>query len=116
MELFNKKGIKPMLIAEQREPFNSENYLFELKFDGIRCIGYFDNDSVDFRNKRDMKLSSLFPELQEIYKQIKKKCILDGELIVTINGKPDFYEVQRRAILRDSFKIKLAADKLPATC
>lgn len=113
MDIFEKKGIKPMLIAEQKEPFNSSDYIFELKFDGIRSIAYFDENTVDIRNKRDMELNSLFPELHNIYKQVKHKCILDGELIVTVNGKPDFYEVQRRAVLRDPFKIKLAAAKLP---
>lgn len=115
MDLYDKKCINPMLIAEQKEPFNSEDYIFELKFDGIRCIAYFDNSSVDLRNKKDVKIGPLFPELNDIYKQVNQKCILDGELIVTVNGKPDFYEVQRRIILRDRFKIKLSADKLPAT-
>lgn len=115
MDLFDKKGIKPMLIANQQEPFNSQDYIFELKFDGIRCIAYFDDNCVDLRNKRDMKLGPLFPELNDTYKQIKYKCILDGELIVTVGGKPDFFEVQRRAILRDKFKIRLAANKLPVT-
>lgn len=115
MDLFSKKGIKPMLIANQQEPFSSEDYIFELKFDGIRCIAYLDNNYVDLRNKRDMKLGQLFPELEDLFKQVKYKCILDGELIVTVDGKPDFFEVQRRAILRDRFKIKLSANKLPVT-
>lgn len=115
MDIYDKKCIKPMLIAEQKEPFSSEDYIFELKFDGIRCIAYFDCNSVDLRNKKDVKIGPLFPELNDIYKQVKHKCILDGELIVTVNGKPDFYEIQRRVVLRDRFKIKLSADKLPAT-
>lgn len=115
MDLFSKKGIKPMLIANQQEPFSSKDYIFELKLDGIRCIAYLDNNYIDLRNKRDMKLGPLFPELEDIHKQVKYKCILDGELIVTVDGKPDFFEVQRRAILRNKFKIKLAANKLPVT-
>lgn len=45
---------------------------------------------------------------------MSKKCILDGELNVLVNGKPDFYEVQKRTLLSDPFKIQLAYTKHPA--
>jgi bifunctional non-homologous end joining protein LigD len=37
MDIFDEKGIKAMLIAEMQEAFDSEDYIFELKLDGIRC-------------------------------------------------------------------------------
>ncbi|MCD8000641.1 MAG: DNA ligase [Clostridiales bacterium] len=114
MDIFDKKAIKPMLIAEMVEPFDSPDHIYELKFDGIRCIAYIDSGGVDLRNKRDFKLLPRFPELQNIYKSIKYKCILDGELAVMINGVPDFHIVQRRSILNDPFKIELASTKTPA--
>jgi bifunctional non-homologous end joining protein LigD len=57
----------------------------------------------------------LFPELTDLYQQVKTKCILDHELLVIKNGVPDFYEVQKRALLTNPFKIKLASDKYPAS-
>ena len=57
----------------------------------------------------------LFPELEDLYKQVKVKCILDHELLVLRNGIPDFYEVQKRALMSNQFKIKLAASKYPAS-
>lgn len=104
-----------MLISKQVPAFNSSDYIYELKQDGIRCINYMDENSIDLRNKRDMILTSKFPELSEIYENVKGKAILDGELIVLKNGVPDFYELQRRVMLTDSFKIQLAAKKLPAS-
>jgi bifunctional non-homologous end joining protein LigD len=44
MDIFDEKGIKPMLIAEMQEAFDSPDYIFELKLDGIRCIAYLDKD------------------------------------------------------------------------
>lgn len=114
MDIFDSKGIKPMLIAEQVDPYDDPDSIFELKVDGIRCIAYCDNTSVDLRNKRDIKLLPRFPELVDIYKYCQKKCILDGELNILINGKPDFYEVQKRTLLSDPFKIQLAYTKHPA--
>ncbi|WP_455716847.1 ATP-dependent DNA ligase [Anaerosporobacter sp.] len=114
MDIFEAKGIKPMLISEQLEPYDDPGSIFELKLDGIRCIAYCD-DHTDLRNKRDMKLIPRFPELRDINKSCKEKCILDGELIVANNGLPDFYEVQKRTLMSDLFKIQLACSKLPAS-
>lgn len=63
-------------------------------------------------NKR---LTSKFSELSLIHKQVKNKCILDGELICLKNGVPDFYELQRRTIMTDHLKIQLSQSKHPAT-
>lgn len=114
MDLFENKGIHPMLISEQVEPYDDEDSIFELKLDGCRCIAYCDGYGVDLRNKRDRKLLPQFPELEQIYKNFRSKCILDGELIVPIGGKPDFYQLQKRILSNNPFKIEVAASKYPA--
>lgn len=116
MDIFDEKGIKPMLISEQKKAFDSPDWIYEVKLDGIRCIAYLDSeDGTDLRNKRDKKLLPHVPELYDIHKQVKRKCILDGELFILNNGVTDFYEIQRRALMTDPFKIKLSAGKFPAT-
>ncbi len=114
MDMFDEKGIHPMLISEQEEPYNDSDSIFELKLDGIRCLAYI-SDHTDLRNKRDFKLLPRFPELNEIHKHCKEKCILDGELVVLKNGVPDFYEIQKRTLMTDLFKIQLASSMLPAS-
>lgn len=42
MDLYEGKQIKPMLIGATGEAFDSPDYLYELKFDGERCIAYLD--------------------------------------------------------------------------
>lgn len=113
-DIFDIKGINPMLIAEQVDPYDDPDSLFEFKIDGIRTILYVDSNSCDIRNKRDVKMISKFPELKEIYQNCKCKCILDGELNVLINGKPNFNSVQKRTIMSDPFKIQLSASRHPA--
>lgn len=93
-DLFYDRKVSPMLIKEEKPPFDSEDYIYELKFDGIRCVAYLDDSVVDLRNRRTVEITSLFPELQNINKQVSDRCILDGELVVLIDGKPDFYEVK----------------------
>lgn len=114
MDIFDSKSVTPMLISEMKDPFDSPDYIYEVKWDGIRCLSYLDINT-EMRNKRNKLMIPLFPELEELYKQVKEKCIIDHELLVLKNGIPDFYEVQKRALMSNSFKIKLAADKFPAS-
>lgn len=115
MDLFESKNIKPMLIGEMNEAFDSPDYIYELKLDGERCIAYLDKDVIELRNKRNIGMLVKVPELSSIHKQIKQRCILDGELIVIKDGKPDFFEIQRRSLMSNTFKIKLASSRLPAS-
>lgn len=115
MDIFDEKNISPMLISEMQDAFNSPDYIYEIKWDGIRCVTFLNNKSVDMRNKRNKIMIPLFPELEDLNKQAKVKCILDHELIVLKNGMPDFYEVQKRALMSNPFKIELAAKKYPAS-
>lgn len=62
-----------------------------------------------------MQVNSRFPELMSIYKNIKRTSIQDGEIVVLVNGMPDFYRLQKRTLLTDRFKIELEASRYPAS-
>ncbi len=115
MDLFAEKNISPMLIAEMKDAYDDPDWIYELKLDGCRCVAYLEDGKVTLRNKRNMELLPRFPELTQMHKQAKKRCILDGELVVLVGGKPDFYELQKRTLMLDRFKIELGASKLPAS-
>jgi DNA ligase D-like protein (predicted ligase) len=117
MDLYEEKNIKPMLISEMTDPFNNPDWIYELKLDGIRCIAYLDNrkKETELRNKRNLRLLPKVPELTDIYMQVKDRCILDGELVILKNGVPDFFELQKRALTSNPFKIQLSSDKYPAS-
>ena len=112
-DLFDEKNISPMLLYET-QPFDDKDYIYELKLDGIRCLAYIDAKSVNLRNKRNKDVTAIYPELAEMNKCVKKRVILDGELVVLDkDGKPDFYALQRRSLMADSFKIGLSARNAP---
>lgn len=85
-DLFIDKNIDPMLLYET-EPFDSDEYIFELKLDGIRCIAYIEPKSVVLQNKRHKDVTAIYPELSELKCCVKKRVILDGELVVLTDGK-----------------------------
>ena len=115
MDIFESRSAKPMLIAEMQAPFDSPDYIYELKLDGERCVAYLDKDSTTLLNKRDFILNPRFPELNEIHKSVKDRCILDGEIAILVDGKPDFSEVKRRSVLSNKFKVEMALNKHPAS-
>ena len=63
----------------------------------------------------NMELLPKFPELKELHRSISTRTALDGELVVLQNGVPDFFELQRRTLLTDRFKIEMAASRHPAS-
>ena len=115
MDLFTGREASPMLIAQQMEAFDSSEWIYELKMDGFRCLAYMDRDGVDFRNKRNMQMLPKFPELRDVYQNAGDRCILDGEVVVLIDGVPDFYRLQKRTLLMDKFKIELESKRHPAS-
>ena len=102
-----------MLLNEVKEPFDDEDFIYELKLDGIRCVAYVEPKSVTLKNKRFKDVTGIYPELSDICKCVKKRVILDGELVVLIDGKPDFYALQKRSLMGDKFRISIAAKKNP---
>ena len=115
MGVFEEKSVSPMLIAQMQEPFNDDGWIYELKLDGCRCIGYFGQNGTCLRNKRNMELLPRFPELKGLHRSVSERTVLDGELVVLRDGVPDFFELQRRTLLTDRFKIEMAAARHPAS-
>ena len=115
MGVFEEKSVSPMLIAQMQEPFNDDGWIYELKLDGCRYIGYFGQNGTCLRNKRNMELLPRFPELKGLHRSVSERTVLDGELVVLRDGVPDFFELQRRTLLTDRFKIEMAAARHPAS-
>ena len=111
-DLYESRQAKPMLLTEGA-PFNSSDFIYELKLDGIRALAYIEPGKVDIRNKRNKWLNPTYPELNTLGKQVKTRCIIDGELLIMKDGKPDFYTLQRRSLMTDPFKIELESRRHP---
>lgn len=114
-DLFAAKNIKPMLIGAESEPFDDDAFLYELKIDGERCIAYLDPlEGTELRDKRNAQMLPKVPELAELHRNVARRCILDGELAVLSDGKPDFFAMQRRDRMTNPLRIQQAARRQPA--
>src|SRR5690554_2125360 len=87
-----------MLLSTREEPFDSDEYIFEIKWDGYRCLAFIDNSHLVLQSRNKKDLSKYFPELHNISQSLKvKKAVLDGEICyLDSDGKPSFKELQGR--------------------
>jgi bifunctional non-homologous end joining protein LigD len=107
--------IAPML-AYPADPFDSRRHLYEIKWDGTRCLLFKKGGEIRLQNRRLETITERYPELQVLTKQIAAtNAILDGELVVLAGGLTDFPKLQQREHLADPTKISLLAQKIPAT-
>ena len=87
--------IAPML-AVSAPPFDSPDYHFELKWDGIRCLAFL-TATTRLQSRSGRVISFQYPELDNLHQQVKANdVILDGEIIALADGKPSFYRLQSR--------------------
>ena len=114
MDLYDKDFI-PMLLSEVDKPFDDEDFLFEMKFDGTRTLIYVDPENIKITNKRGVFLNNTYPELLSIKKNVKTKCIFDGEIVLMEGGFPSFRKLQERALLKNPAKIKYMVSNHPVT-
>jgi len=113
MDLWNNRNWTPMLLAETNKPFDDKDYIFEIKFDGIRAIIFVSPTHFEIRNRHNKIITEKYPELESIKNLVKKETILDGEIVMMENGIPSFSSLQTRAHLKNRIKIKNASIKNP---
>ncbi len=112
MNLWNK-NFTPMLLSEKNKPFNSTDYIYELKYDGIRALIYATPKKVIIKTRNNIDITHKFIELESIKTLVKENTIFDGEIVIYEKNKPDFSKVQERLRLKNKDKIKLSSINNP---
>lgn len=105
--MFHNYYLRPMLLEEVSKPFRDQDYLYEIKFDGIRAFIYVNKNEFKIISRNGNDLTKKYPELREIQSIVgKSNVIFDGEVIATRNGIPSFSLLQKRN------RVKKVSDKL----
>jgi ATP-dependent DNA ligase len=111
--------VKPMLAKSVKgipDPAKFEGGLsFEPKWDGFRCLVFRDGDEVELTSRNTKSLTRYFPEVvQAVREQLPDRCVLDGELFVSVGPKLEFEVLQER-IHPAASRINMLAEKTPAS-
>ncbi|MGI9585689.1 MAG: DNA ligase D [Acidimicrobiia bacterium] len=106
-----------MLAATADEPFDDQNWLFEIKYDGYRVVASKDDRTVRLFYRSGIDATDVFPEIASAVRRLPyRRLILDGEAVVLGNdGMPSFSELQKRGMLSNRHEIAMAATRTPAT-
>jgi ATP-dependent DNA ligase len=103
-----------MLATSASKPFDRPGWIFELKYDGYRCLAIRDADQARLLTRRGNDLSACFPEIIACLR-ILPDIVLDGELVVLDDtGKALFERLRRRALLKKRISVEHAARQEPA--
>ena len=94
--------IHPMLAESVDKPFDGEDWLFEIKWDGYRAVALIENGKVRLVSRNQNDLTARYPELKDMAQHIKAKtAILDGEVVaLDADGKASFSLMQQRTGFR----------------
>jgi len=95
--------IRPMLATSIEKPFDSPEWLFEIKWDGYRAIAFLEQGKLRLVSRNQNDLTAQYGDLQEIPKFVAaKNAILDGEIIaLDETGRSSFSLMQQRTGFRD---------------
>ena len=87
---------------------------YEPKWDGFRCIAFRSGNEVELQSKAGQPLTRYFPEVAaELLKIRASKFVLDGELILLIDGRLSFDDLLQRIHPADS-RVQMLSQKHPA--
>lgn len=105
--------IAPML-GRLRRTLPADGYLYEPKWDGLRCIVFRDGKEIDMRSRSGRRLARYFPELVAAFGGVPQDSfVLDGEIVLVGPGGFDFEALLARIHPAQSRVERLAAE-MPA--
>ena len=103
--------LNPMLAQKAEVPFDSEQHLFEIKWDGIRCLAFVEGGRVRLQSRQLTEITGQLAGLS----RLPSGTVLDGELVVFLDEKPSLESIQRRALLQNSSRIQHLSRMTPVT-
>ena len=109
-------SIRPMLATPIDKPFDNDDWLYEVKWDGYRAVAFLDGNSLRLVSRNQNNLTAAYPELHDIGRFVKARtAVLDGEIVALDDeGRPSFSLMQQRTGVGESgHRIRRTRDDIP---
>jgi ATP-dependent DNA ligase len=105
------KNYAPMEALPATDLPSGPEWQYEPKWDGFRCLAFRDGNRVDLQSKSGKPLTRYFPELTNALLAVKPaKFVLDGEIVIPIDGHLSFDELLMRIHPAVSRVLKLSQE------
>ena len=94
--------LAPMLATLSERPFSDPNWLFEIKWDGVRALAWINDGELTLRARSGSDITAQYPELAGLPASFRgQNAILDGEIAaLDARGRSDFEKLQERMHVR----------------
>lgn len=115
------QSVKPMLAGHTDRPFDNKDWVFEVKWDGVRAILLHNKAKAitELQSRNGKDITHRYPEIIDaIGTAIKsdESIVLDGEIVVlNKEGIPDFQMHQKRMNVESQRDIQFLSNEIPAT-
>jgi bifunctional non-homologous end joining protein LigD len=88
---------EPMPLARLHAPFDHQDWIFELKYDGFRALAHVEAGQCRLMS-RNRNAFRTFPSLAAgIAAALSREAVIDGEIVhFDVEGRPQFYDLMRR--------------------
>jgi len=97
------------------EPFSSPDWLFEIKYDGVRVLAWRDGDALRLFGRSGEDVTARYPEVAEALRALPvTRFLLDGEIVALDDrGQPSFQLLQARMGLTKPRDVEAAMARVP---
>jgi bifunctional non-homologous end joining protein LigD len=104
---------QPMLATLTKNYFNDAGWIFERKFDGVRCLIFKDGAKVNLKSRNRNSMNKSYPELLDPIKDLApSQLILDGEIVAFKGNYTSFEKLQSRIGLASAQKARATRVKI----
>ena len=103
--------LEPMLATLGERTFSDPNWLFEIKWDGVRALTWVDHGELRIRSRNEIDITARYPEFAGLPRELAaRQVILDGEIVaLDETGHSSFQLLQER------MHVRAPSEKLVAT-
>jgi bifunctional non-homologous end joining protein LigD len=106
--------LRPMMATLAPAP-TGDGWAWELKWDGIRALGYVDGGRLRLVSRNGNEITHRYPELRRLAETLgTREVLLDGEIVATDDaGRPSFEKLQQRMHVDSDAAIRRLAREVP---
>ena len=107
--------VPPMLATPSKTlPRDADAFGYEVKWDGVRSIGYVEGGRVRFESRKGDPITGRYPELRALGEALGATAVvLDGEIVAFKDDRPSFEQLQRRMHVGSASTARRLAREVP---